>query len=149
MEVLDDPVADPEKIKRVVLCSGKVYYDILEEKENTSKQDVAIIRLEQLYPFPHDQLTKIIKKYSAAERWEWVQEEPANMGALKFIMNTFRDVPLIFTSRPISGSPATGSGKLHKIQQQLIVEKALGFCKCSEAKGSCRLHCAETEKQIG
>jgi len=149
MEVLDDPIADPDKIKRVVFCSGKVYYDILEEKEKMNKADTAIIRLEQLYPFPCQHLYKIITKYSATELWEWVQEEPANMGALKFIVNTFRDVPLIFTSRPISGSPATGSAKLHKMQQQLIVEKALGFCKCNEANGSCRLHCAETEKQIG
>jgi 2-oxoglutarate dehydrogenase E1 component len=149
MEVLDDPLADPNKIKRVVFCSGKVYYDILEEKEKMNKADTAIIRLEQLYPFPYQQLNKIITKYSATELWEWVQEEPANMGALKFIVNTFRDVTLIFTSRPISGSPATGSAKLHKIQQQLIVEKALGFCKCNETNGSCRLHCAETEKQVG
>ncbi len=149
MEVLDDPMAVPDNIKRVVFCSGKIYYDILEEKEKMNKEDTAIIRLEQLYPFPYQQLITIIKKYSATELWEWIQEEPANMGALKFIVNTFRDVPLIFTSRPISGSPATGSGKLHKIQQQLIVEKALGFCKCNEANGSCRLHCAETEKQIG
>lgn len=149
MEVLDDHQANPARINRIEFCSGKLYYDIIEEREKEKKDDTAIIRIEQLYPFPYEQMRQILAKYPLAKSWEWVQEEPANMGALKFIVNTFRDVPLIFTSRPISGSPATGSGKLHKIQQQLIVEKALGFCNCSDANGSCRLHCAENEKQVG
>ncbi len=153
-EVIDDPSANPEKIKRVVICSGKVYYNILEEKEKLQKEDVAIIRLEQLYPLPLNQLQLIFARYSQTKHWEWVQEEPVNMGAWKFINQNLVFEPkssmptLHHTARPASGSPATGSSRLHKIQQKLIVEKALGKCTCEHANGSCRLHCAEHEFQI-
>ncbi len=147
-EVIDDITADPEKIRRVVFCSGKVYYDILEEKEKLQKDDVAIIRLEQLYPLPLKQLNAVIAKYPQTLHWEWVQEEPVNMGAWKHISINFNTVPLHHVARPASGSPATGSSRLHKIQQKLIVEKALGKCTCEHANGSCRLHCAEHEFQI-
>jgi 2-oxoglutarate dehydrogenase E1 component len=153
-EVIDDATVDPSKIQRVVLCSGKVYYDILEEREKQQKEDVAIIRLEQLYPLPLQQLQQIFAKYSHTKHWEWVQEEPVNMGAWKFITQNmvfdqhFAMPFLHHTARPASGSPATGSSRLHKIQQKLIVEKALGKCTCEHANGSCRLHCAEHEFQI-
>ena len=153
-EVIDDVTADPARIRRVVLCSGKVYYDILEEKEKQQKDDVAIIRLEQMYPLPIKQLQLICAKYPLAAHWEWVQEEPVNMGAWKFIsQNMVFEAPakmpvLHHTARPASGSPATGSSRLHKLQQKLIVEKALGKCTCEHANGSCRLHCAEHEFQI-
>ncbi|MEI7725220.1 MAG: 2-oxoglutarate dehydrogenase E1 component [Bacteroidota bacterium] len=153
-EVIDDITADPAKIKRVVLCSGKVYYDILEEREKQQKDDVALIRVEQLYPLPMKQLQLIFTKYSQTKHWEWVQEEPVNMGAWKFILQNMVVEPpatmpvLHHTARPASGSPATGSSRLHKIQQKLIVEKALGKCTCEHANGSCRLHCAEHEFQI-
>jgi 2-oxoglutarate dehydrogenase E1 component len=147
-EVLDDATADPAKIRRVVLCSGKVYYDILEEKEKLQKDDVAVIRLEQLYPLPLQQLTLLITKYAGAPHWEWVQEEPVNMGAWKHLSINFNAIPLHHVARPASGSPATGSSRLHKIQQKLIVEKALGRCTCEQANSSCRLHCAEHEFQI-
>ena len=147
-EVLDDMTADPEKISRVVLCSGKVYYDILEEKEKLQKDDTALIRLEQLYPLPTEQLNTLISKYTKAVHWEWVQEEPVNMGAWKHISVNFNAVPLFHVARPSSGSPATGSSRLHKIQQKLIVDKSLGKCTCEHANGSCRLHCAEHEFQI-
>ena len=152
-EVLDDPAADPSRITRIVFCSGKVYYDILEEKEKVQKTDFALIRIEQLYPLPLKQLKDILLKYSKADRWEWIQEEPANMGAWKFINQNFLvpGIPqfhLNHTARPPTGSPATGSSKLHKIQQNLIVQKAMGKCTCEEANSSCRLHCAESEDQI-
>jgi len=147
-EVIDDPMANPDQISRVVFCSGKIYYDILIEKEKLQVQDTAIIRLEQLYPFPIKQLNEAISRYPKANHWEWVQEEPVNMGAWKFISINFTSVPLQHVARPSSGSPATGSSSLHKIQQKLIVEKALGKCVCEHANGSCRLHCAEHEHQI-
>ncbi len=153
-EVIDDSTADPTKIRRLVLCSGKVYYDILEEKEKQQKDDVAIIRLEQLYPLPLKRLQAVFTKYRQAKHCEWVQEEPVNMGAWKFIAQNMvfdnqADMPTLHhTARPASGSPATGSSRLHKIQQKLIVEKALGKCTCEHANGSCRLHCAEHEFQI-
>jgi len=147
-EVIDDSSADPEKIRRVLFCSGKIYYDLLDEKEKLQREDVAIIRLEQLYPLPVLQLNAIVEKYSQTIRWEWVQEEPVNMGAWKFISINYNTVPLHHVARPASGSPATGSSRLHKIQQRLIVEKAMGKCTCEHANGSCRLHCAEHEYQI-
>jgi hypothetical protein len=76
---------------------------------------------------------------------EWVQEEPANMGPIKFIFQNITDIPMTFVSRPPSGSPATGSSQLHKIQQNLIAEKALGMCSCKHAFGSCRLQCLDSE----
>jgi len=141
-EVIDDANADPSKVKRIVFCSGKVYYDILEEKEKTGKNDVALIRLEQLYPLPEKQLADILIKYSSAIHYEWVQEEPVNMGAWKYISQNVH-FPLHHSGRPASGSPATGSGRLHKIQQRLIIEKALGACTCERANGSCRLECGD------
>ncbi|MCK9421449.1 MAG: 2-oxoglutarate dehydrogenase E1 component [Bacteroidales bacterium] len=147
-EVIDDNTANPAAIRRVVFCSGKVYYDILEEKEKQKVNDTAIIRLEQLYPLPLMQLNAILARYNKANHWEWVQEEPVNMGAWKYLSINFNTVPLHHVARPASGSPATGSSRLHKIQQKLIVEKALGKCTCEFAHGSCRLHCAEHEDQI-
>lgn len=142
-EVIDDETAIAEKVKRVLLCSGKVYYDIIEEKEKLQKQELAVIRIEQIYPFPIKQLKELRLKYKYADRWEWIQEEPANMGALEFILQNFKEVPIHYTARPSSGSTATGSGALHKIQQRLIVEKAMGQCNCESAYGSCKLKCAE------
>jgi 2-oxoglutarate dehydrogenase E1 component len=147
-EVIDDAAADPSKVRRVVFCSGKVYYDILEEKEKLQVDDTAIIRLEQLYPLPVGQMNTLTRKYSNCSHWEWAQEEPVNMGAWKFISTNFTTVPMHHVARPASGSPATGSSRLHKIQQKLIVEKALGKCTCEHANDSCRLHCAEHEHQI-
>jgi 2-oxoglutarate dehydrogenase E1 component len=147
-EVIDDPAADPEKIRKVVFCCGKIYYDLLEGKEKLQKKDTALVRIEQLYPLPLKHLREVIKRYNKAILWHWVQEEPANMGAGDFVLQNFRDVPLIFTTRPPSGSPATGSSRLHKIQQQLLVEKAMGQCSCEVANETCRLHCSDKEDQV-
>ncbi len=147
-EVIDDQTADPKKIRKVVFCSGKLYYDLLEAKEKSQREEIALIRIEQHYPLPITQLKEVIKHYNKANLWHWIQEEPANMGAGDFLQQNFKEVPLIFTSRPPSGSPATGSMKLHKIQQQLLVEKAMGQCGCEVANLTCRLHCSDKEDQI-
>jgi 2-oxoglutarate dehydrogenase E1 component len=147
-EVIDDSSADPEKIRKVVFCCGKLYYDLLEGKEKLHKEDTALVRIEQLYPFPLKQFREVIKRYDKAVLWHWVQEEPANMGARDFILQNFKEIPLIFTTRPPSGSPATGSSHLHKIQQQLLVEKAMGQCSCEVANETCRLHCSDKEDQV-
>ena len=143
-EVLDDG-SDPSKVKKIVFCSGKVYYDIAEEKQKQKKEDIAVIRLEQLYPLPVIQLRDVLDKYKGAKAFEWIQEEPVNMGAWQYIAQNFKDRPLLHTARPASGSPATGSSKLHKVQQRLLVEKAMGQCTCEHAFGSCRLHCADDD----
>jgi 2-oxoglutarate dehydrogenase E1 component len=144
-EVINDPAADPGSVKKIVFCSGKVYYDILQKREETRKDHVAVIRLEQLYPFPAEQLREVTGRYPDAKHFEWLQEEPANMGPLHFILQNFKSVNLDVVARPPSGSTATGSSKLHKIQQNLLTEKALGICTCEHAYGSCKLECAETE----
>ena len=143
LEVIDDAGADSVKITKLVFCSGKILYDILQKREEAGKDTVALIRIEQLYPFPHGQLREILDKYLAADQFEWVQEEPANMGAWSFIQDHFTEVTLNCVARPRSGGTATGSSQLHKIQQTLLAEKALGMCTCEHAFGSCKLECAE------
>jgi len=144
-EVIDDPDANPETTNKLVFCSGKIYYDILRKRNELNHDDIALIRVEQLYPFPGTQLNGILKRYTKANQFEWVQEEPANMGPWNFVNQNFKGVSLHCVARPLSGSTATGSSKLHKIQQNLLTEKALGICICEHANGSCKLECAETE----
>ncbi|MEM6697674.1 MAG: 2-oxoglutarate dehydrogenase E1 component [Bacteroidota bacterium] len=129
-EVLDDSdvgARSGKKIKRLLLCTGKVYYDLLAKKRQDNRKDVAIVRLEQLYPLPEKQLDKIFKKYSEAEV-VWVQEESANMGAWHYLISNWygkRQVGLV--SRKASASPATGFKKAHDQQQKEIVEQAFDF----------------------
>ena len=113
-----------QKIKRVVLCSGKVYYDVVEARNKQNIQDVTIIRLEQLYPLNKEELEKTISLYPNAER-VWLQEEPANMGAWTFLQFRLPELGLRLISRKISASPATGFKRVHDEQQLKIVEEAL------------------------
>ena len=124
-EVLDDTnTVAKTKVKRVILCTGKIYYDLLEYKEENKRKDVAIVRLEQLYPYPEKQLTTILKKYKTAEIY-WVQEEPENMGAWTFILRHYQgDKNLTVVSRKASASPATGFKEIHKEEQKQIVQQA-------------------------
>lgn len=124
-EIIDDPaVATAGKVKKVLLCSGKVYFDLLQKKEQDQHSDVAIIRLEQICPLPLQQLSALRKKYSKAV-WTWVQEEPRNQGALSFLkMNLFDEFPMKQISRPASAASATGYSKLHAKEQALITNKA-------------------------
>jgi 2-oxoglutarate dehydrogenase E1 component len=101
-ETMDDPLADPKKIIKVVFCSGKIYYDLLEEKEKLKNETLAIVRIEQLYPLPKKQIRQIIDKYNKAETWLWVQEEPYNMGAWPFIHMELDEIPLKVIARPAS-----------------------------------------------
>jgi 2-oxoglutarate dehydrogenase E1 component len=126
-EVFDDASADPKKITRIVFCTGKLYYDLLNEKETKKESSTAIIRLEQLYPFPKKQVKEILLKYKGAKTWLWAQEEPENMGAWGYLLRTFKDVPLKCIARPESASPATGSKKVHEQQQKEIVNKAFSL----------------------
>ncbi|MEO5572199.1 MAG: 2-oxoglutarate dehydrogenase E1 component [Bacteroidia bacterium] len=123
-EVMDDASANANDIRRIVICSGKVYYELLEEKEKENANDVAIIRLEQIYPLPLNQLKTIIAKYKNATDYIWLQEEPENMGAWNFLLRTLKEVKLRLISRPESASPATGSHKQHEKEQEAIVKKA-------------------------
>lgn len=125
-EVIDDPVFANKKgseVKRVVLCSGKLYYDLDEYRKNNPNDKVAIIRIEQLYPWPEAQVDKLIQKYSKAEL-VWVQEEPENMGPWWYVAMRLRHKSIRGISRKSSASPATGFKKVHDKQQLEIIEKS-------------------------
>lgn len=122
-EVIDDNFADKPAVKRVLLCTGKVYYDLLEEQQKENRKDVAIIRLEQLYPFPGKQLDLVMEQYPKAEVY-WVQEEPENMGAWSFMLRMYRKKSMEVVSRKPSASPATGYSKTHAKEQKEIITKA-------------------------
>lgn len=140
-ETIDDVTADPKKITKVVFCNGKIYYDLLEEKEKLKNESIALVRIEQLYPLPKKQIKKIAAKYSKCETWLWVQEEPYNMGAWPFIHMELDDIPLKLIARPASGSPATGSSKFHFIRQRKIIEKTFHECICPNLETECKMIC--------
>jgi 2-oxoglutarate dehydrogenase E1 component len=129
-EVLDDRL-DPARVRRVVLSSGKLYYDLLKTREDARVGDVALVRLEQLYPFPAAVLARVLGRYPGAEL-VWAQEEPRNMGAWRFVRERFLDgdvqaggrVPR-YVGRKESASPAAGSHKVHLAEQDAIVRSAL------------------------
>ena len=132
-ELIDDPMVSArgnKKIKRVLLCSGKVYYDLAKYKQENKQDSVAIVRLEQLYPLPYGQLQDLLKRYAGAE-WVWVQEESRNMGAWSYVSDQFlfnedlgANQQLRYVGRAASASPATGYKHVHEKEQQEIVEKA-------------------------
>jgi 2-oxoglutarate dehydrogenase E1 component len=125
-EYYDDHSVKPEDVKnlkRVIYCTGKVYYDLLEEKVRSGRKNIAIVRLEQLYPFPAKQLDAILSKYRDVPSI-WVQEEPANMGAWHYVKDLLNIDNLQLISRKQSASPATGYKKVHDQQQEEIIEKA-------------------------
>ena len=120
-EVIDDPSVSGAK--KVLFCSGKVYYDLIAKKRADNRSDVAIVRVEQLYPFPEKQVKAILEKYKNATPL-WVQEEPKNNGAWSYIATFHDDLGLKFVGRPASASPATGFSKIHQKEQDKIVATA-------------------------
>lgn len=125
-EVIDDATVKPASVRKLVLCSGKLYYDLLEAREQSGKNDVALVRVEQLYPFPQQEIDALIKRYAKAKEIVWAQEEPENMGAWMYILRKLRYVPkLEVIARSESGSPATGSSKRHAVEQKALVAKVL------------------------
>ena len=123
-EVIDDPTT--KKADAVVLCSGKFYYDLLEKKEELEIDNLAIVRLEQLYPFPDQQLAKITAKYGDC-KYIWAQEEPVNMGPWSFIMRHWKYGHIDCCSRHSSASPASGSPKVHEIRHNEIIDKVMNY----------------------
>jgi 2-oxoglutarate dehydrogenase E1 component len=131
--VLDDPGADDTEaaaVRRVVICSGKVYYDLITSEERAAHPELAIVRVERLYPFPTDELGRVLGRYPNVERVSWVQEEPRNMGARKFVLPKIRHlvpfrIPLGDISRPERSRPAEGYPTAHGVEQARIVHDAL------------------------
>ncbi len=123
-EVIDDIFAtDPAKIKKVLFCSGKVYFDMAEKQFKDKREDIAVIRVEQLYPLPVKQLEALYKKYDAAI-WFWVQEEPLNMGAASFLVMNLKSINFGIISRQASAATATGYAKVHAAEQAELIETA-------------------------
>lgn len=126
-EVIDDNfVKDPAAVKKVLFCSGKVYYDLADRQQKDQITDTAILRLEQLYPLPLNQLEDLYRKYSKAT-WFWVQEEPLNMGAASFLQMNLKSINYGVISRQPSASPATGFSKVHGQEQAEIIETAFSI----------------------
>ncbi len=124
-EILDDPVVRPDKVKRLLMCSGKIYYDLLTRRDKEDQDDVAIVRMEQLFPIPTRQDQQLAANYETCDEWCWVQEEPVNMGAWDFMrkrLSGFRDMRVV--ARKESASPATGSLKRHLADQQNLIDEA-------------------------
>jgi 2-oxoglutarate dehydrogenase E1 component len=130
-----DPIAPGAEVKRVVICSGKVYYDLLAERRDRGIRDVAILRLEQIYPFPEKTLAFTLKSYPKAQHVVWCQEEPENMGAWNFVDRRIERVLAAikhkgkrpeYAGRVAAASPATGSAKVHAAEQAALVRAALG-----------------------
>ncbi|MFL0356248.1 2-oxoglutarate dehydrogenase E1 component [Erythrobacter sp. GH1-10] len=143
MRIKSDPAMEPDtaddaKIKRLVLCSGKVAYDLIEKRDGEKLKDVSIVRIEQLYPFPGDPLAVRMKRMANLESVVWCQEEPKNNGAWFFVQNQIEDsltqaghagMRPVYAGRDASASPATGLAKRHQEQQEALVADALGLSK--------------------
>jgi 2-oxoglutarate dehydrogenase E1 component len=133
--VIDDARASeaPSAVRRVIFCSGKVYYDLMKEIDNTLEDragELAVVRLEELYPVPVREMNDLLERYSNAESVYWVQEEPANMGAWTHLRDTLDEliadrVPLVYAGRPPAASPATGSMRIHREEQAALIGHAL------------------------
>ncbi|WP_158825144.1 2-oxoglutarate dehydrogenase E1 component [Mucilaginibacter lacusdianchii] len=125
-ELIDDASVDTKNVKRVLFCSGKIYYELLEKQQADKRTDVAIVRVEQLYPTPKLEMEAIKEKYTNATEFFWVQEEPENMGAWPYMLRKFRKSPLQLEviSRKEAASTATGYSKQHASQQLYIISKA-------------------------
>ncbi|HVH50576.1 MAG TPA: hypothetical protein VM690_00390, partial [Gaiellaceae bacterium] len=129
--LLDDDGVDRAQVTRLVLCSGKVYYDISGHEERAAARHVAIARLEQIYPFPVEQAAELLRGYPNLREVVWVQEEPQNMGAYRAIRHRLEDakpegVPLRYVGRPWRASPSEGYPTAHLREQDRIVRAALG-----------------------
>ncbi|WP_373511668.1 2-oxoglutarate dehydrogenase E1 component [Persicitalea sp.] len=122
-ETIGDDYADPKKVKKILLVTGKLYYELFEKQQADNRDDVAIIRMEQMHPFPKTQLNAHIAKYKKAKVY-WVQEEPFNMGGWTFMLRMYPEQPLEVIARRPSASPSTGFAKIHKQEQEEIIRRA-------------------------
>ncbi|MBY0477486.1 MAG: 2-oxoglutarate dehydrogenase E1 component [Chitinophagaceae bacterium] len=126
-EVMDDPAnPDAAQVKKVFFCSGKMYFDLAERKQKDNRTDIAIIRLEQIYPLPVKQLEALYTKYNKAT-WFWIQEEPLNMGAAWFLQMNLKQINFGVISRQASASTATGYNKVHHQEQAEIIDTAFSI----------------------
>ncbi|MFA6401646.1 MAG: 2-oxoglutarate dehydrogenase E1 component [Salinivirgaceae bacterium] len=146
--VIDDTDTIPEKVTRIVLCTGKLYYDLLKEKNNLGVKDIALIRIEQIYPLPVNEIESLLSKYHQSQKILWAQEEPMNMGAWYFIRNELAPLPIEGVFRTASGSPAVGLHELHQKEQEEIVGKIFKKCTCELQNPYCGLQCKTGKERI-
>lgn len=125
-EVIDDANAESGKVKKVLFCAGKIFFELEERKTRKQRNDIAIVRVEQLYPLPQNQLEQLQKKYSGAT-WFWVQEEPQNMGAASYLKMQLRNFSFGVISRQPSASTASGYNKIHNKEQADIIDTAFSI----------------------
>jgi 2-oxoglutarate dehydrogenase E1 component len=132
---IDDDSESKTSVKRLVICSGKVYYDLLKELQNSdsvASDEIAIARLEQFYPFPNNDITKALESYENLEKVVWCQEEPKNMGGWSFVAPRLsrlltNGATLDYAGRQASASPAAGQKKIHEAEQEKLIQQALGI----------------------
>ncbi|MBI3545708.1 MAG: 2-oxoglutarate dehydrogenase E1 component [Gammaproteobacteria bacterium] len=130
----ENEALDNAAVKEIIFCSGKVYYDLVDRRQALARKDVAILRIEQLYPFPETELKQELQRYPVAERFIWCQEEPQNKGAWYPIQHHLRRIlpqgtPVAYAGRPLSAAPAVGSYPLHISQLHDLLDQALGAVK--------------------
>ena len=131
--VIDDEIKEPNKVKKAIMCSGKVFYELLQKRDEEKRDDIALIRIEQLYPFPYDDLEEILTKYQNAKEFVWCQEEPLNQGAwfshrhrIQRVLDRLDDDKVVnLVSRPAAAAPAVGLMKLHLEQQKQVINEAI------------------------
>ncbi|MBN1949936.1 MAG: 2-oxoglutarate dehydrogenase E1 component [Bacteroidales bacterium] len=141
--VIDDDQVEVDQVRRIVFCSGKIYYDLLAKKQEFDAKDIALIRIEQLHPFPTERIRAILHKYKNSMLNLYVQEEPINMGAWRHVKEEFEDFEIFPIARSASGSPATGLSKIHQLQQQEIIGKVFRECICELQNKYCGLQCKD------
>jgi 2-oxoglutarate dehydrogenase E1 component len=128
--VIDDATNDPGSITRIIVCTGKIYYDLLAARQERQRHDVALVRVEQLYPFPKDSLAQAFERYGNAREIVWAQEEPINMGACPFMRRRLEELAggltLRCVARAESASPATGSLQSHELENKMLLDEAYG-----------------------
>ena len=141
--IIDDDEVDVDEVRRIVFCSGKIYYELFERKREFNARDIALVRIEQLHPFPSKGVEKIMKKYKNVMLTLWVQEEPINMGAWRHVNEEFKKYEILPVARLASGSPATGLARLHAISQEEIITKVFRKCVCELNRKYCGLQCSD------
>jgi 2-oxoglutarate dehydrogenase E1 component len=134
-EVIDDPEADPKKVRSLVFCTGKFYYDLLQVREEQERDDVALVRVEQLFPLPAQQMRSVIEKYKNADDLVWAQEEPRNMGAWSHLLMHFKEASgFRVASRRIYASPAAGSAVRSKMRHQQVIDYVFDKTKDNQTR---------------
>jgi 2-oxoglutarate dehydrogenase E1 component len=122
-EVIDDVKINKKQVEVIALCTGKIYYDALEMREKLGVDSIALVRVEQLYPLPAEQIESIIQSYNKKAQVLWLQEEPENMGAWSYMLRALRHLNLDVVAMPASASPAAGSSKVHEHRMKDLFDR--------------------------